>query len=242
MAGVMGPTVDVPGDGPDLGGDVRQQAGLAHICFADGAVDGGERLHGDKEVGSGGLPGRAILRESTARNAVVEVGMVRELPVPGMEDARATREVGAAATFVCGQPLESRCRRLHQGLVREALRRADAGSACRRDGAGAQEVRPGQRCVQVVLEPLLGCMLLTLWAVPVAPGVMDAVWFATPLALREAVAVVPALDMDLEARAIAIGDLQEAGSLESEAQARDGGKGDLVMPGRSGAEEPPDFL
>ena len=51
-----------------------------------------------------------------------------------------------------------------------------------------------------------------------------------------------AVDMDLEALAIDIGDLQEEGFLESEAQARDGGKGDLVMQGRGGAEEPPDFL
>ena len=51
-----------------------------------------------------------------------------------------------------------------------------------------------------------------------------------------------AVDMALEARAIASGDLQEAGFLESAAQARDGGKGDLVLPGRGGAEEPPDCL
>ena len=187
------PTVDVPGDGPDLGVDVLQQAGLAHVFFEDGAGDGGERLHGDKDIGSGGLPGRAVLRESTARNDVVEVGVVRELPAPGMEDARATRAGGADATFVCGQPLASRGRRLPQGLVREALLRAEEGSACRRDGAGEQDVRPGPRCVQVVREPWLGCRLLTLWAVPVATGVLDAVVLAPPWARREAVAVGPAL-------------------------------------------------
>ena len=49
-------TVDVPGDGPDLGIDVLQQAGLAHVCFEEGAVDGGEGFDGDKEVGAGGPP------------------------------------------------------------------------------------------------------------------------------------------------------------------------------------------
>jgi hypothetical protein len=53
--------MDIPGDGPDLWGDVLQQAGLAHLFFEAGAGDGGEGLHGDKEGGAGGAPGRAVL-------------------------------------------------------------------------------------------------------------------------------------------------------------------------------------
>ena len=37
---VMGPTMDMPGDGPDLGGDVLQHAGLAHVFFAERAGEG----------------------------------------------------------------------------------------------------------------------------------------------------------------------------------------------------------
>ena len=33
-------TVDVPGDSPDLGGDVLQQSGLAHTFFEERAGDG----------------------------------------------------------------------------------------------------------------------------------------------------------------------------------------------------------
>ena len=62
-----------------------------------------------------------------------------------------------------------------------------------RDGEGEEEVRPGQLLVQVVLEPLLGFLLLTLGTVPVAAGMIDTVVLATTLALIEAVAVVPAL-------------------------------------------------
>ena len=160
----------------------------------------------------------------------VDVGVVLELPAPGMEDARETREVGADETFVFGQPLESRCRRLKQGLVREALMRADEGSACLRDGEGEQDVRPGQLCVQVVLEPLLGCMLLTLWAVPVATGVIDAVLLATPLALREAVAVVPALALLDGANDLALCEGQMRGARKvfwrtSRAELAEGGHG-----------------
>ena len=47
-------------------------------------------------------------------------------------------------------------------------------------------MRPGQLLLQVVLEPLLGLMLLTLGTVAVATGMMDAVWLPTAWALREA--------------------------------------------------------
>jgi hypothetical protein len=52
---------------------------------------------------------------------------------------------------------------------------------------------PRQLFVQVVLKPLLGFMLLTLGAVAVATGMLDAVLPPTTLALREAVTIMPAL-------------------------------------------------
>jgi hypothetical protein len=33
-------TMDVPGDGPDLGGDVLSETGLAHLFFEERTVDG----------------------------------------------------------------------------------------------------------------------------------------------------------------------------------------------------------
>ena len=56
-------------------------------------------------------------------------------------------------------------------------------------------MRPGQLLCQVVLEPLLGFMLLTLGTVAVATGMIDTVVPSTVLALREAVAVMAALTM-----------------------------------------------
>ena len=40
MAVVIGLRVDVPGDGPDLGIDLLQETGLAHVFFEQSAVDG----------------------------------------------------------------------------------------------------------------------------------------------------------------------------------------------------------
>ena len=115
------------------------------------------------------------------------------MPAPGVQNPGEPRKVCADEALVCGQPLESRCRRLKQGLVREALMRAEEGSKRLRDGKGEEEMRPGELFVQVMLEPLLGCMLLTLGTVAVATGMMDAVLPPTALALREAVALVPTL-------------------------------------------------
>src|SRR5439155_23761506 len=75
---------------------------------------------------------------------------------------------------------------------REALRRAHKRTEGLRHGAGEEDVRPGERCVEVVRKPLLGCRLLALGAVPVATGRLDAVVSLTVWALREARAVMAA--------------------------------------------------
>ena len=182
-------TRDMPGDGPDLGVAILQQSGLAHIVLEDGSGDGGEGLHGDKAGGSGGSPRCAVRCAASARHNGVEVRMVLELSAPGVQDAGAPREGSPDTAFVGGQPLAGRCRRVQQGLGREALMRADAGSERCRDRAGEEAGWPGQRGVEVVLEPLLGCMRLTWRAVAMATGMGDAVGSPTGVARIPAGAV-----------------------------------------------------
>jgi len=208
VAVVIGLTVDVPGKSPGLRIDLLQQTGVAHLFFEDGAVDGGERFDRDKEVGPGGPPGRAVLGEAPTRDNVVDVGVVLELPAPGVQDPGEPREIGPNKALVGGETFESRCRRLKQGLVREALMRADEGSERLRDGKGEEEVWPGQLLLQVVCEPLLGLMLLTLGAVAIAAGMLDAVLPPTVWALIEAVAVVSALAVLDGADDLAVGEGQ----------------------------------
>ena len=150
VAVVVGLTVDIPGDGPDLRIDVLQQTGVAHIFFEEGAVDGGEGFDGDKEVGPGGQPGRAVLGEAPTRDDVMDVGVVLELPAPGVQDPGKSWEIGPDEAFVGGEPFEGRGRRVKHGLVRGALMRADEGSERLRDGEGEEEVRPRELLVEVV--------------------------------------------------------------------------------------------
>jgi hypothetical protein len=110
-----------------------------------------------------------------------------------MQDAGEPREGGPEAPLIGGEPFEGERRGMEHGVVREALMRADEGSERLRHGEGEEEVRPGPRLFEVGFKPLLGFRLLTLGAVAVAPGMMDAVVFPTAGALREAVSVVAAL-------------------------------------------------
>jgi hypothetical protein len=175
VAVVMGLTVDVPGDGPHLGIAGLQQSGVAQVFLEDGAGAGGEGCDGDKDVGAGGPPGRAVLCEATAGPNGMDRRVGRAWPAPRRPDTGASRERCPEDTLGCGEPREGCRRGGEHGVVREALRRAEAGAACLRHGAGEQEVRPGQWLLQVVGEPLLGGMRLTRGTGPVATGMLDAV-------------------------------------------------------------------
>ena len=121
------------------------------------------------------------------------MGVVLELSSPGMQDAGETWKVRTDEPLVFGKPFESERRGVEQGLVGDTLVRADEGPQGVRDGEGDEEVWPGEQFVQVALKPLLGLMVLTLWTVSVATGMIDAVFFSTAWALIEAMSIVPAL-------------------------------------------------
>jgi hypothetical protein len=71
--------------------------------------------------------------------------------------------------------------------------RADEGAERLRDREGEEEVWPRQLFLKVMCKPLLGFMLLTLWAMTIATGMVHAVVAPTRGALIEAVAVGAAL-------------------------------------------------
>src|SRR5215510_15610472 len=113
----------------------------------------------------------------------MEVRVVLELSAPGMQDTGKPRELCPDKTLVFGEPFESLRRGGEQGVVREALMRADEGAERLRHGEGEEAVRPGQLLLQVVCEPLLGFRLLALGTVAVATRMIDAVLPPTTWAL-----------------------------------------------------------
>src|SRR5512145_3059448 len=98
------------------------------------------------------------------------MGMILQLPPPGVPDPGEPWEVCPDEPLVGGEPVAGERRGVEHGLVGEALMRADEGSERLRNGEGHKEVRPRELFVEVVLEPLLGCMLLALGTVAVATG------------------------------------------------------------------------
>jgi hypothetical protein len=186
-------TVAMPGDGPGLRLALLSQTGVAPVFFAERTGDGGERFDRAKDVGSGRAPGRAGLGEATARDQRVDMGVILQRSAPGVQDPGEPWEVGPHAALLGGEPCEGESRGVDHGVVREALRRADAGSERLRHGEGEEDVRPGKLFVQMLVEPLRGCMLLTLRTVAVATGMMDAVMSPAAWARREAMSIVSAL-------------------------------------------------
>jgi hypothetical protein len=204
VAVVIGLTVDVPGDGPGLGSAVRQHSGVAPGVFEAGAVEGGKGCDRDTEGGTGGPPGRAVRGAAPTRHKRVDVGVRLEVPAPGGQDSGAPRQVRPHATCVGGQPFEGRSRRVEQGLVGGALRRAEAGAERCRNREGAEAVWPRQLFLKVRCKPLRGCMLLPRRAMTIATGMVHAVVAPTRVALREAVAVGAAVALWESAEDLAV--------------------------------------
>jgi len=67
-----------------------------------------------------------------------------------MEDAGKAGEVGAEEALLVREPFEGLRRGFEQGLVGEALMRADKRTQGLRDGEGNEAVRSGKLFVQVV--------------------------------------------------------------------------------------------
>jgi len=80
----------------------------------------------------------------------MDVGVVLELPTPGLQDTSEPREIGPDETCVFGEPFEGFSRGVKQGLVRGALMRADEGSERLRHGEGEEEVRPEKLFLQMM--------------------------------------------------------------------------------------------
>jgi hypothetical protein len=107
-----------------------------------------------------------------------------------MQEACTTRQGSADEALVFGEAFEGARRGLEHGLVGKALMRADKRAQGLRDSEGEEDVRPRQLFVEVVLEPLLSFMVLTLRTMSIAACVIDAVLFPTALAPIEAMTVV----------------------------------------------------
>ena len=134
----------------------------------------------------------------------MDVRVVLELSPPGMQDAGETRQVSPDKACLFGEAFDGLRGRCEQGRIGALVMRADEGSEGCGDGEGDEEVGAGKLLFKVAMEPLLSCMVLALRAVAVTAGVVDAVFPATALALRETVSVLSALALLDGAQGLAV--------------------------------------
>src|SRR5712691_7578488 len=106
-----------------------------------------------------------------------------------MQDASKAGQSRADEARVFGEAFESLCRGREQGLVRQPWMGAAQGAQRFRHGEGDQEIRSGQLCTELVVQPLRGVLMLTLWTVSIATGMGDVMMVSTTFAGIEAIAV-----------------------------------------------------
>ena len=114
-----------------------------------------------------------------------------QLAAPRMQEAGKAGQRGANEARVFGEAFECLGRCLEHSLVGEGGVGATEGAQCLRHREGDQEVRSWELLLELVVQPRLGFVVLTLGTMPIAAGMMDTVVLSTGGAGIEAVAVCP---------------------------------------------------
>jgi len=98
----------------------------------------------------------------------MDVGVILQLPSPGMEDAGETGQIGAEEAVVFGKQLYGFGRGMKQGLIAGFLMSTDKVTQFLRYGEGDQEVGTRGLPIKLFFEPLSSLVMLTLGTVAVS--------------------------------------------------------------------------
>ncbi len=123
------------------------------------------------------MPGAILSGKRPARHHIMDVGVILQLPAPGVKHAEEAGWVGVE------ERLDGLGGGLEQCLVAQLLVAAQKRAQGLGDGEGKHEVVAWQLAMQLSLEPLLGLAVLAAGAMTVAAGGRDAMVMAAVLAL-----------------------------------------------------------
>ena len=165
-----GLAVDGPWGGPDVWGELCKLSGSGPLWCEARAGARGQRAHGASAVGACRHPGSALLGEAAARDEGMPGGRRGPLSSPGRHATRTAGPRRADAARVCGQACEGLGRGREPALGGQPGLGAAHGAQRCWPGEGEQAVRPRQRGSALVVQPLRGLLLLTVWTVSMAPG------------------------------------------------------------------------
>ena len=185
----------IVGDGRPV--DIRSQVFQGRICVADrlavnypvllpnpgwnivekirffkrvtelGPKDRRQGLHGYKEFGTRSQPLAALGRESTAGYDEVDMGMVAQVALPGMQSPHHT-DVATDEPGIFGQFLQCRGRGREQQVVERLLVRAGNGPEFTGQGECHQKVVGRQKTLFLFFDPALGFVLAAFGTAAVA--------------------------------------------------------------------------
>ena len=162
--------VDDPGSFPDGWIDFLEEPGLAEFVAELRPEQDRQGLHGQEERRSGRDPGVAIGADGSAGHDVVDVGVVVEGAIPGVQHAEEPWLAVTEKPPVCGEDLDGLARRVEDRGVDGALVPPRQAPQLGGQREREQKIRAGQQAESLSLEPRPGLLLLAGRAVPIAAG------------------------------------------------------------------------
>ena len=163
--------VDDPVLFPDGGRDIVGEARFLQGVEEFGLEDSGEGFDREQEVMVGRQPGVMIGCQPTRGNEIVNVRMIGQVASPGVQDTDQAK-LSADKTGILGQELRCSCGCAKEQVIDKCLVTAGEWAEGGGDGEGEHEVRDRQQEILLFLEPILGFIVLALWAMTVAAGVI----------------------------------------------------------------------
>ena len=128
------------------------------------------------------MPSQIRFRYGPTGYNIVDVGMVLQLPSPGVQQAEKAGKITTDKGII-GRKLFDGCRRrLEHGAVTPSLVTADDKPQAIGNREGHHEMVPGQLALNLFFQPGLAFVVLTLRTVAVAAGLKDRVDLAAALA------------------------------------------------------------
>lgn len=176
-------TVDVPVDLPDLWRDELKEARGFHTVTELRAEDCRERLDWQKKAEARGMPLLMVDRERPAWHDIVDMGMVVQLPSPGVEYTEEAGGVGAEELGIGGEGFQGTRGCREECAIADTLMRTEKRPQRLRHGEGQHEMVTGQLPLELFFKPLVGVAVLASWTVPITAGAVNGMRLPTGIAL-----------------------------------------------------------
>ena len=189
LAGADGPAIDDPILFPGIWRHLVKQFRLLVLERVTklGAENFRQRFDRHEKLPSHRQPPRPIWRQTAAGDDEVQMRMIRQIARPGLQHAKEAK-LAADEFWIVRQFLQSGRRGLEEEAVDERLMAARHRVECIRQREGEHEIRHWQQQRALHLEPFIGFVITTFWAMPILAGVITVAILLARLAEKNSTA------------------------------------------------------